>query len=147
MQGMHRRMEDVWLPNQVISQYELSVRMDVLEARWGEAQETVIDHYDTKCTATTACIVLAGYFASLRGEEINCVDLGAMIKYWDEATTHANHPHMALMLSGMFKAETGVKFSVNRLPCKQKLDEILVFGFRGCWRFVRAKGRSWVLYL
>ena len=81
MQGIHRRMGNVWLPNRAISQYKLSACMDVLEARWGEAQETVIDHYDMKRTATTACIVLAGYFASLWGEEIKCVDLGAMIKY------------------------------------------------------------------
>lgn len=55
--------------------------MDVLELRWEEAQETVIDQYDMKRTAATACIVLAGYLANLRGKEIKCVDLGVMIKY------------------------------------------------------------------
>ena len=38
------------------------------------------------------------------------VDLGAIIRYWDKATTHKIHPHVALMLSGTFEAETGVKF-------------------------------------
>ena len=70
----------------------------------------MIDKYNIKRTATTACIVLAGYFASLRVEEINRIDLGAMIKYWDKATTHEKHPQVALMLSGTFKAETGIKF-------------------------------------
>ena len=51
----------------------------------------VIDCYDMKHTATTLCIVLAGYFANLRGKEINCVDLGAMIKQ------HAQYPHVTLM--------------------------------------------------
>ena len=81
MQGMHRCMGDMWLPNQKISQYELSACMDVLESKREEAQETVIDRYDMKRTATRVCIVLAGYFANLQDEEINCVDLGAMIKY------------------------------------------------------------------
>ena len=80
MQDIHRCMEDVWLPNQAISQYELSLCINVLEAIRGEAQKTVINRYDMKCTATTACIVLAGYFASLWGEEINYMDLEAMIK-------------------------------------------------------------------
>ena len=84
--------------------------MEVLESKWEEAQKTVLDQYNMKCISTTACIVLAGYFVSLWGEEINCVDLGAMIRYWDKATTHEKHPLVALMLSGRFKAETGVKF-------------------------------------
>ena len=67
MQGMHCRMGDIWLPNQAISQYEVSACMDVLESKWEEAHGTVIDHYELKRTATTACIVLAGYFGSLRG--------------------------------------------------------------------------------
>ena len=84
--------------------------MDALESKWEEAYGTVIDQYELKRTATTACIVLAGYFASLRGEEINRVDLGAMLKYWAEATENENHPHVALMLSGTFKGVTGVKY-------------------------------------
>ena len=49
--------------------------MNVLESKWEEAHETVFDLYELKPTATTACIVLAGYFGSLRGEDINHVDL------------------------------------------------------------------------
>lgn len=53
--------------------------------------------YEMKRTTTTIYIVSAGYFASLSGEGINCVDLGAIIKYWDKATTHEHFPHVALM--------------------------------------------------
>ena len=93
--------------------------MDVLESKWEEAHGTVIDRYELKHTATTAYIVLAGYFASLWGEEINRVDLGAMLKYWDEATNHINHPHVALMLSNTFKAETGIKFFCQSLALQR----------------------------
>ena len=37
MQGIHRRMGDVWVPNRAISQYELSACMDVLDLRWEAA--------------------------------------------------------------------------------------------------------------
>ena len=110
MRGMHRRMGDVWLPNQAISQYEMFACMDVLESKWEEAHGTLIDLYELKRTATPACIVLAGYFGSLRGEEINRVDLGAMLKYWEESTEHEHHPHVALVLSGTFKVVTGIKY-------------------------------------
>ena len=60
IQGIHCSMGDVWLPNQAISQYELLACIEVLELKWVEAQDTVIDKYDMKRTATTVCIVLAG---------------------------------------------------------------------------------------
>ena len=94
--------------------------MDVLESKWEEAHETVIDLYELKRTATTACIILAGYFGSLRGEEINRVDLGAMLKHWEEATEHVHQPHVALMLSGTFKAVTGIKYFCQ--PLAMQLD-------------------------
>ena len=59
----------------------MTAYMDMLDLTWVASQDTVIDKFEIKRTATTACIVLAGYFASLRGEVINRVDLGAMIKY------------------------------------------------------------------
>ena len=60
-------------------------------------------------TCLTAIIFIAGFFAALRGEEIVRVDLGAMHKHWDEAVNFRNAPHVALMLSGRFKRETGEK--------------------------------------
>ena len=38
------------------------------------------------------------------GRKINHVDLGGMLKYWEEATENENHPPVVLMLSGTFKA-------------------------------------------
>ena len=90
---------------------------------------TVIDHYELKRTATTACIVLAGYFGSLRGEEINRVDLGAMLKYWEEATENENHPHVALMLSGTFKAVTGIKYFCQPLALQTDSGQDIGFWF------------------
>lgn len=84
--------------------------------------------YVMKYTTTTACIVLACYFVNLRGEEIDCLDLGVMIKYWDKATTHVNFPHVALILSGTFKVEIGIKFFYQPLSLSLKTDRGLDIG-------------------
>ena len=110
MEGMHRRMGDVWLPNRALSQYELTSCFQILDSKWEAAHEGIEDKFESKRTATTACILVAGYFASLRGEEIAKVDLGAMNKYWDEAMNHPKHKHVPLMMSGTFKKETGIKY-------------------------------------
>ena len=142
MQDMHRRMGDVWRPNRAISQCKLSVCMEVLESKWVEAQETVFDKYDMKRIATTTCIVLAGYFASLWGEEINRVDLGAMIKYWDKATTCEKNPYVALMLSGTFKAETGIKFFCQPLALQMDNGRDIGVWFLRLLKICKGKGAS-----
>ena len=95
-----------------------------------------------KRTATTACIVLAGYFASLRGEEINRVDLRAMIKCWGEATIHEKHPHVALMLSGTFKAETGVKFFCQPLALQTDSERDIGVWFSRLLKICKGEGAS-----
>lgn len=60
-------------------------------------------------TCWTAVILVAGFFAALRGEEITRVDLGAIRLHWDEAINFDRAPHVPLMLSGRFKRETGEK--------------------------------------
>ena len=106
MQGCHRRMGDVWLPNRAISQYEMKACFEILENQWNGSQ---LDKYRLKQTATTGCILIAGYFGGLRGEEINKVDAGGMTKHLEESVGNANHPHVSLMLSGTFKKEVGIK--------------------------------------
>ena len=58
---------------------------------------------------------MSGYFASLQGEEIAKVDLGAINKYRDKAMNHMNHKHVPLMMSGTFKKETGIKYFCQSL--------------------------------
>jgi hypothetical protein len=117
MLGCHRRMGDVWMPDRALSQYELGSCFEVLESKWIAFKG---DQVRMKKVSTTACILISGYYAALRGEEVNRVDVGAMRKYWTEAVTHVNHPHIPLMLAGTFKKEVGQKLFCQPLVSKTK---------------------------
>ena len=138
MQIIHRCMGDVQLPNQAISQYEFFLCMNVLKLKWEEAQEMVIDQYVMKRTATTACVVLTGYFASLQGEEINCVDLGAMIKHWDKATRQ--QPMLTICIRNVQGRDKCQVFLSTICHPNRKWKKALTFSSQSCWIFVRAKG-------
>lgn len=112
IRGCHRRMGDVWLPDRPVTAIEMEKSLEVLEGDWGDA---VNDPGGKLQTAVTACIFSAGYFASLRGEEIGKVDLGAMRNNWSEATSYPSAPHVPLMLAGRFKREIGEKLFTQPL--------------------------------
>jgi hypothetical protein len=94
------------MPDRALSQYELRSCFEVLESKWIIFKGDIVG---MKKVSTTACILISGYYAALQGEDVNRVDVGAMRKYWTEAVTHVNHPHIPLMLAGMFKKEVGQK--------------------------------------
>ena len=64
-------MDDVWLPNRALSQYELTACFQILESKWDAGQEGIGDKFEMKRTTMKTCILLAGYFASLRGKVTN----------------------------------------------------------------------------
>jgi hypothetical protein len=117
MLGCHHRMGEVWMPDRALSQYELGSCFEVLESEWITFKG---DQVGMKKVSTTACILIPGYYAALRGEEVNRVDMGAKRKYWTEAVTHVNHPHIPLMLAGPFKKEVGQKLFCQPLVSKTK---------------------------
>ena len=113
MEGIHQQMGNVWLPNRAFSQYKLIAYFLILDSRWPAAHMCIVDKFELKRIAATVCTVLASYSTSLWREEIAKDNLGAMNKYWDESTTHTthtNHKHIQLMMSGTFKKETGIKY-------------------------------------
>ena len=67
MQGCHRRMGDVWLPDKAVSHYVMRASFELLEEAWAELGHD--KHYLLRISKT-ACILIAGYFVALRGEEI-----------------------------------------------------------------------------
>ena len=108
--GCHRRMGDIWLPDKAASRYVIDACFSLLERNWSDIWERdKHDGFALRRVATAACLILAGYFGGLRGEEINTVDLGVTRKHWDEATKHVGHPHVPLMLTGKFKKQKGLK--------------------------------------
>lgn len=114
VRGCHRRMGDVWLPDRPLTIDELTRALELLEEDWLNLEDDVTGR---AVTAETATMLLAGFFGALRGEEIIRTDVGAMRKYWGEATTYREAPHVPLMLSGRFKRELGEKLFTQPLAC------------------------------
>mmetsp|Transcript_20229 Transcript_20229/g.56232 ORF Transcript_20229/g.56232 Transcript_20229/m.56232 type:complete len:98 (-) Transcript_20229:400-693(-) len=72
-------------------------------------------------TTLQACMLLTGFYGALRGEEICRVNIGGIMKYWEEGTTApGNKQHVPLVLAGTFKRETGLKFFTQPLACVTK---------------------------
>ena len=113
MLGCHRRMGDVWLPDQPITMKIMGACLSELEENWRLFEG---DKTGRKKVALVACILLAGFYGGLRGEEINRVDFGGMKKYWAEGMTcSTDRKHVPLVLSGRFKGEVGLKFFTQPL--------------------------------
>jgi hypothetical protein len=56
--------------------------------------------------ATNAVVYLAGYCASLHGEEIPKTYIGGTSEHWYASVNHRRHPHITLAQKGRVKGET-----------------------------------------
>jgi hypothetical protein len=117
MKGCHRRMGDVWMPDRPVTIQELLKCLDLLEDDWVTFEK---DDEGRLKAANLACMLITGFFAALRGEEIIRADVGAIRKYWDEAIGWPGAEHVPLMLAGRFKRETGEKLFCQPLAAKTK---------------------------
>jgi len=102
MEGSHKRMGDQWVPDKAISRYVIGACFAVLESNW---LRYGVDNFSQLEISKGACIIITGYYGSLRGEEIGKGDLGSMRKHWKEAFEHLEYPHIPLILAGRFKGE------------------------------------------
>ena len=127
--GCHRRMGDVWKPNRALTQPILAACFRILEDEWKTPKLTL---ERKRKISLTACLLISGYFGSLRGEEINRIHLGLIRRDWEEAVVYAGAPHVPLCLLGQFKRQVGEKTFL------QPLCTITEDGFQiGSW-FQRA---------
>ena len=128
MRGCHRRMGDVWLPDRPVTLAELKACLELLEQDW---TDMMLDPAGQVQSGLTACVMIAGFFAALRGEEIVRVDAGAMISHWDESVGYGGAPHVPLMLVGRFKSETGEKVFTQPMAKESKSGvTIMIWFFR-----------------
>ena len=108
MRGVHKRMGDVWIPDRALTKRELTLCLTLLDEDWLLYSEA--DDEGGKLRAVlTATMMIAGWFAALRGEEIVRIDVGQMRDHWLESMNHTEEPRVPLMLSGRFKREIGEK--------------------------------------
>ena len=106
IRGCHRRMGDVWLPDRPVLIPEIKGALEILEDDWAVCAS---DPTGRITAGLTACLIISGFFAALRGEEIVRIDVGAMISHWAESFNYKEAPHVPLMLVGRFKREIGEK--------------------------------------
>ena len=103
LSGCHRRMGDVWIPDRAVTLEEIHVGLDILEKEWkgvprGQRKLEV---------ALSGALVVIGFCAALRGEEIPQVDVGLIRKYWLEGITCSRVAHVPLAMAGRFKQTNG----------------------------------------
>jgi hypothetical protein len=122
MKGCHQRMGDVWMPDWPETIQELHACLKLLEDDWVTFEKD--DEGRTKASVT-ATMLISGFFAALRGEEIVRADLGAIRKFWDEAVSWKGAEHVLLMLAGRFKRETGEKLFCQPLAAVTKSGVII----------------------
>lgn len=103
--GAHRRMGDDLRQDFPLTAPILRAAFVRLDMKWEAYKD---DRGGRQSTALTACMLLATYYAALRGEEVVRVDLGQMLKHWEEAMNHEVQ-HVPLMLTGRFKQVIGEK--------------------------------------
>lgn len=136
-QGCHRRMGDVWLPDRPVTIDVLKGALNLLEGDWLAYANDPVGQINT---GLTACMLIAGFFAALRGEEIVRVDISAMLLHWNESTNMASSPHVPLMLVGRFKREIGEKIFTQPLAGMSKSGVNIMEWFHRTLTLFHAKG-------
>lgn len=139
MQGCHRRMGDVWLPDKAVSRYVMRASFELLEEAWAELGH---DEYYLLRLSKTACILIAGYFAALRGEEIGKASLDGILEYWRESMQHPIHPYVPFTLVGRFKGVDGLKLFVQPLAAVTEDQFQIGLWFRRYLSLLRKRGIS-----
>jgi hypothetical protein len=139
IRGCHRRMGDVWLPDRPLVITELQAALTLLEEDWNGLQNDMVGRGQV---GLTACLIIAGFFAALRGEEIVRVDAGAMIKHWDESFNFKEAPHVPLMLVGRFKREIGEKVFTQPLAHVSASGVTIMIWFWRTLGLLQSNGRA-----
>jgi hypothetical protein len=106
MQGSHRRMGDVWIPDRALTIDELLKCLELLEEDWQDYTHDAEAHLQIGLLASALCV---GFSGGLRGEEIPRADLGLIRDNWIEALDHPRAQHVPWAMVGRFKTETGEK--------------------------------------
>lgn len=127
MEGCHRRMGDVWLPNAPITKEIMFKSLHILKEEVGEGNDFLPE--------ATACMLIAGYYGGLRGEEINRLHMKPLVDNWEKAT-NSKHPYIPLAIVGRLKGGDRERRIINHpLVCKTKSGTDLQFWFHRLMTF------------
>ena len=113
--GVHKRMGDVCIPDRALLREELMGCLNVLEGDW---DDNALGAEGRLETALTGALMVVGFGASLRGEELPQIDVGGIRKHWREAVGYHPKPHIPLVLAGRFKGMIGERQYVQPLAIR-----------------------------
>jgi hypothetical protein len=126
IQGAHRRMGGVWIPDVALTITELLACLQIMD----KERERATDLKDTeKCfeIASLGFAMCSRYSAGLRGEEIPKTDLGAMLKHWHENVEHPTNPNV------MFVSDrTENDYNTNQWRPSPPLEYQTICGQKDC---------------
>lgn len=117
MQGMHRRMGDVWIPDRALSLDEMLHMMVILEEDWANKHQDAVGRLET---SLLACALLGTFGNGLRGEELMRTELGEIRQYWEESLAHPTTPHVPWVMSGRFKQVVGEKLYFQPMAIRSR---------------------------
>jgi len=117
MQGMHKRMGDVWIPDRALTLDEVLHMLLILEEDWATMANDDVGRL--QC-ALLACAILGTFGNGLRGEELIRTELGEIRKYWEESLGHPTTPHVPWVMSGRFKQVVGEKLYFQPMAIRSK---------------------------
>ncbi|KAL7557345.1 hypothetical protein ACA910_003251 [Epithemia clementina (nom. ined.)] len=97
-------MGDVWIPDRAVTVEIVLALLDLLDEDFKALQ--VGQRRLEVCL--TGALIVAGYTAALRGEELPQIDVGMLRRYWEEGQDYVRKPHVPLTLVGGFKQTNGL---------------------------------------
>ncbi|KAL7572644.1 hypothetical protein ACA910_010393 [Epithemia clementina (nom. ined.)] len=113
MSGCHCQMGDVWVPDKAVTVEEILAALFILH----EEYQSLMGGQQRLEVALMGAMLVCGYTAVLRGEEIPLIDIGMIWKHWDKGQNYKRKPHVPLALVGRFKQTTELsKHSSNPSP-------------------------------
>ena len=117
MQGVHKRMGDVWIPDRALTIDEVLHMFILLEEDWDEQKNDLNGRLET---ALMACAILGSFGNGFRGEEVIRAELGEIRKYWVEALSHPSAPHVPWVMAGRFKQLVGEKMYFQPMAIRSR---------------------------
>ena len=141
MEGMHKRMGDLNVPDLAIS-IEVMVKLqDYLEEDY---QALELAGQDAAKVIFPACFAILSFVGGLRGEETPLVDLESSLLNFERGRLDPKHPHVAVSLRGRFKTETGEMVHHKPLACvtQSGLKVELWFGRMLSWHTAHGNTRG-----
>ncbi|KAL7559918.1 hypothetical protein ACA910_007284 [Epithemia clementina (nom. ined.)] len=117
MEGCHKRMGDVRLPDAALTINVLKALEDLWEDLWLEALQPPNAKLLHE-VASTAFAVTCGFSSDLRGEELGHIRLRKSVILTTQGLQHPRQPHIVLAMEGRFKGQV--------LRRKHKIPLVLV---------------------